>query len=287
MAASFDIRPLSPAIGAEIVGLDIARPLDDATVAALVQAWTDHIVLLFRRPDLAQEDHLRFAGHFGRVGERPRPKGERPEDFSRLHPAFMLISNIRENGKPIGSLPDGEMLFHHDTIYKRQPHLGTMLYAIEVPSVGGNTKFNNLYKAWDAVPERIRERVAGRSAANVYDYVTIDRRSGPGANPYGTLDHYAHPVCITHPRSGRKALYVDRLMTARIEGLPEDESEAILSELFDIAERPEFVYEHVWRPGDLLLWDNLCSAHARTDFSDAERRLLRRCQIEADAPPAA
>jgi taurine dioxygenase len=286
MAQGFDVRPLSPALGAEIVGLDIATPLDAATVAALVQAWQEHIVLLFRRPGLAQEDHLRFAGYFGRVGERPRPKQERPEDFSKLHPAFMLISNIRENGKPIGSLPDGEMLFHHDTIYKKQPHLGTMLYAIEVPSVGGNTKFNNLYKAYDALPERIKARVAGRTAEHFYDYVTIDRRSGRGSNPAGTLDHYAHPVCITHPRSGRKALYVDRLMTASIDGLPADESEAILAEMFDIAERPAFVYEHVWRPGDLLLWDNLCSAHARTDFSPAERRMLRRCQIEADAPPA-
>ena len=286
MPQTFDIRPLSPALGAEIVGLDVTRPIDEATIAALKQAWVDHLLLLFRKPDMTQEEQLRFASCFGRVGERPRPKEFRPEDFSKLDAAFMLISNIRENGKPIGSLPDGEMLFHHDTIYKPRPHIGTLLYAIEVPSVGGNTKFSNLYKAYDALPARIRERVAGRKAEHVYDYVVIDRRTGKGAQA-DLLDAYSHPVCITHPRSGRKALYVDRLMTMRIDGLPEDESEAVLAEMFDVAERPELVYEHVWTPGDLLLWDNLCSAHARTDFPAGERRLLRRCQIEADDVPRA
>ena len=284
MAQSFDIRPLSPALGAEIVGLDIGRPLDDATVSALVQAWQDHIVLLFRKPGLSQEEQLRFAGCFGRVGERPRPPDQRPEDFTELHPAFMLISNIRENGKPIGSLPDGEMLFHHDTIFKPQPHLGTMLYAIEVPGSGGNTRFNNLYKAFEALPERTRSRIAGRAAEHVYDYETIARRGGTRRTAE-TVDRHSHPVCITHPRSGRTALYVDRLMTVAIDGLPDEESEAMLADMFDISERPEFVYEHVWTPGDLLLWDNYCSSHARTDFPPDQRRLLRRCQIESDAPP--
>ncbi len=284
MPQSFDIRPLSPALGAEIVGLDIERPLDDATISALVQAWQDHIVLLFRKPDLSQEDQLRFAGCFGRVGERARPVDKRPEDFTELHPAFMLISNIREDGKPIGSLPDGEMMFHHDTIFKPMPHLGSLLYAIEVPASGGNTRFNNLYKAYDALPDRIKTRIAGHNAENVYDYVTITRRGGLERSAE-TVQRHTHPVCITHPRSGRKALYVDRLMTMRIDGLPDEEGEAMLEEMFDISERPAFVYEHVWTPGDLLLWDNFCSAHARTDFPSAERRLLRRCQIESDAPP--
>ncbi|MBM3485970.1 MAG: TauD/TfdA family dioxygenase [Alphaproteobacteria bacterium] len=287
MAKNFDTRPLSSALGAEILGLDLTRTFDTATTEELAEAWTENILLLFRKPDLDQGDHLRLAACFGRIGERPRPKEQRPEDFSKLHPAFMLISNIRENGKPIGSLPDGEMMFHHDTIYKKQPHLGTMLYAIEVPSTGGNTKFNNCYKAWDALPAAIQTRVVGHKAFHAYDYETIDHRQGVKPNAHGTLDSFWHPVVITHPRSGRRALYVDRLMTQRIDDLPQAESDAILATMFDVAERPEFVYEHVWTPGDLLLWDNLCSAHARTDFSINERRLLRRIQIEADAPPAA
>lgn len=284
MARKFDTRPLSPALGAEILGLDVSRPIDDETISELVQVWADNIVLLFRKPDMTQEEQLRFASCFGRLGERPAPKKWRNEDYGKLDPAFMLVSNIRENGKPIGTLPDGEMMFHHDTIYKPKPHIGTLLYAIEVPSKGGNTKFNNLYKAYDALPDDMKERVKGHTANHIYDYVTIasaNRKSQAG----DLRENWTHPVCITHPRSGRKALYVDRLMTARIDGLPEEESEDILETMFDTAERPEHVYEHEWTPGDLLLWDNLCSAHARTDFSSGERRLLRRCQIESDDTP--
>ena len=281
---SFEIRPLSDALGAEIVGLDLAAPVDRATAAALEEAWRDHIVLLFRAPDLTQEEQLRFAGAFGAIGTRPRPRGERPEDAATVDDAMMLISNIRVDGKPIGSLPDGEMYFHHDTIFKQVPNRGTALYAIEVPGEGGNTRFANHYLAYDALPERIRKRVRGRTAYHLYDYVVYNSRQGKGANA-STVDGCAHPVCITHPASGRRALYVDRLMTMRIDGLPEAESDRILDEMFDIAEREDFVYEHVWTPGDLLVWDNLCSSHARTDFPSGERRLLRRCQIAGEVAP--
>ncbi len=282
----FEIRKLSDALGAEIVGLDPAAPVDDATAEALRRAWRDHIVLLFRAPGLTQEQQLRFAEAFGEIGRRPRPKGERPEDAATVDDAMMLISNIRVDGKPIGSLPDGEMYFHHDTIFKEVPNLGTMLYAIEVPGRGGNTRFANHYLAWDALPERIRERVSGRTAHHVYDYVVYNSRKGKGERA-ATVDGWTHPVAITHPASGRRALYVDRLMTMRIDGMPEAESDAILDEMFDTAEREDFVYEHVWTPGDLLVWDNLCSSHARTDFPPEERRLLRRCQIAGHAAPAA
>ena len=282
--APFETRPLSDALGAEIVGLDILAPIDAGTAAALRAAWTEHIVLLVRAPELSQEAQLRFARCFGEVGARPRPEAERPEDAATVHPAMMLISNVRVDGKPIGSLPDGEMYFHHDTIFKARPNRGTMLYAIEIPSVGGNTRFSNLYKAYDALPERVRSRIAGRKAHHVYDYVVYNGRGRKGEHA-ATVDGCSHPVAITHPASGRKALYVDRLMTTRIDGLPEDESDALLAEMFDVAEREAFVYEHAWTPGDLLIWDNLCSAHARTDFPSGERRLLRRCQTASESVP--
>ncbi len=283
--APFQIRPLSDALGAEIIGLDVLAPIEEAARAALGAAWTEHIVLLVRAPDLSQEDQLRVAQCFGETGPRPRPAAERPENAETVHPAMMLVSNVRIDGKPIGSLPDGEMYFHHDTIFKVRPNRGTMLYAIEVPDTGGNTRFANLYKAYDALPRRIKSRIAGRKAHHVYDYVVYNSREGKGENA-ATVDRCSHPVAITHPASGRKALYVDRLMTMRIEGLAGDESDALLDEMFDIAEREDFVYEHVWTPGDLLIWDNLCSAHARTDFPPGERRLLRRCQTASEGVPA-
>ena len=281
----FHTRPLSDALGAEIIGRDILAPVDAETQTALRAAWTQHIVLLVRAPELTQDEQLRFAQCFGEVGARPRPAAERPEDAEAVHPAMMLISNVRVDGKPIGSLPDGEMYFHHDTIFNPRPNRGTMLYAIDIPTTGGNTRFNNLYKAYDALPQRIKARIAGRKAHHVYDYVVYNSREGIGENAT-TVDSHSHPVTITHPESGRKAIYVDRLMTMHIEGLPSEESDALLDEMFDIAEREEFIYEHKWTPGDLLIWDNLCSAHARTDFPSGERRLLRRCQMAAETVPA-
>ena len=284
MTKAFKIRPLGSALGAEILDLNIAQELDQETIRGLYEAWRDNIVLLFNKIHMTQTEQLRFAGCFGKVGERPKPKEARPEDYSKLDDAFMLVTNIREKGKPIGTLPDGEMMFHHDTIYKPKPHIGTLLYAMEVPSRGGNTKFTNLYKAYEALPKAIKKRVEGRKALHLYDYDRIkERNTADGAGEL--LEHHSHPVVIMHPRSGRKALYVNRLMTAEIEGLPPEESEEILNIMFDIAEKPEHVYEHIWNPGDLLLWDNYCSSHARTDFPNDEVRLLRRCQIESESAP--
>ena len=284
MAKSFEVRPLCPALGAEIIGLDISQPLDKATSQELANTWRDYLLLLFRKPDMTQQEQIRFAKCFGTIGERPKPADSRPEDYSKLDQAFMLVTNIRKNGKPIGTLPDGEMMFHHDTIYKPKPHIGTLLYAIEVPSAGGNTLFTNLYLAYNALSDEIKKRIEGRKAKHIYDYERINQRNTEeGAG--NLLESYSHPVCITHPLSQKKALYVDRLMTAKIEGLSKEESEKILGTMFDTAERKDFVYEHVWMPGDLLLWDNFCSSHARTNFSEGERRLLRRCQVQSENIP--
>ena len=284
MAKSFEVRPLCPALGAEIIGLDISQPLDKATSQELANTWRDYLLLLFRKPDMTQQEQIRFAKCFGTIGERPKPADSRPEDYSKLDQAFMLVTNIRKDGKPIGTLPDGEMMFHHDTIYKPKPHIGTLLYAIEVPSAGGNTLFTNLYLAYNALSDEIKKRIEGRKAKHIYDYERInERNTEEGAG--NLLESYSHPVCITHPLSQKKALYVDRLMTAKIEGLSKEESEKILGTMFDTAERKDFVYEHVWMPGDLLLWDNFCSSHARTNFSEGERRLLRRCQVQSENIP--
>tara|TARA_B100000676_G_scaffold72977_1_gene72734 strand:+ start:2188 stop:3048 length:861 start_codon:yes stop_codon:yes gene_type:complete len=284
MTKEFEIRPLGPTLGAEILDLDITQELKQETVQGLCNAWRDNILLLFNKPDMTQEEQLRFAACFGKVGERPKPKEARPEDYSKLDDAFMLVTNIRENGKPIGTLPDGEMMFHHDTIYKPKPHIGTLLYAIEVPSKGGNTKFTNLYKAYKSLPRNIKKRIEGRKALHLYDYDRIkERNTAEGAGDL--LERHSHPVVIKHPLSGQRALYVNRLMTSEILGLPAEESEEILNMMFDIAENPEHVYEHSWKPGDLLLWDNYCSSHARTDFPKDEVRLLRRCQIESESAP--
>ena len=275
------VTPLSPACGAEIGGVDLSKPLDKATTDAIYRAWLDHIVLVFRGQKMEESDQRRFAATFGTVGERARPV-ERRAEGADYDGRFMLITNVRdEKGQPIGSLPDGEMWFHQDMVFVEVPNSATMLNAIEIPSTGGNTRFASLYRAWEMTPERIKRRIGGRRALQTFNYHMVGRfdPNAPGAQQ-PNLRQAWQPAVLTHPVSGRKALMVNRLMTVRIEGLPEDESRAILDELYDIIEDPAGIYEHVWAVDDLLIWDNLASAHARTDFPPTERRLLRRLMIQ-------
>jgi alpha-ketoglutarate-dependent taurine dioxygenase len=275
-APPFNKRPLSDALGAEIEGVDLSQPLDQAAFEAVKEAWLEHNILLFRDQDVSEESQIRFASYFGPLtssifsttGKPPSP--------------IMLVSNIRKDGKPIGELPDGEMWFHSDQCYIEKPCAGTMLYAIEVPSRGGNTIFGNMYSAYETLPEEMKSRLAGLKGMNVYDYhVNSIARVG---RPSDDAPRYAHPVVRTHPETGRKALYVNRLMTAYIEGLPAEESDSLLKYLFDHQEQRRFCYEHVWRKGDYLLWDNRCTTHARTDFPSNERRLLRRIIVLGEKP---
>jgi taurine dioxygenase len=272
----FAVRPLSPALGAEIMGVDLRQKLDETPASRTLDAWHEHLVLLFRDQDLSEEDEVRFAETFG------EPAKIHTSQFVRTHPAVMLISNIRQDGKPIGALPDGEMHFHSDQCHQERPAKASMLYAIEVPSQGGNTLFANAYKAYETLPDDIKRQIEQCRALNAYDYDTAATKRG--TRLADGVPRCSHPVVRTHPATGRKALYVNRLMTVCIEGLPDEESERLLELLFAHQERREFVYEHAWRPGDLLMWDNRCTLHARTDFSPDERRLMRRVTILGEKP---
>lgn len=275
---SIAVRPLSPALGAEIVRVDLSRPLDAATVAAIREAWKEHLVLLFRDQTLDEDDQVRFARHFGQLQERPRPKDLRAEAKVK-NPEVMLVSNIRENGKLIGSLPDGEMQFHSDMCYIPKPPKGTFLYAVEIPSTGGDTLFLNMYKAYEALSPTMKETLRGKEAVNVFLYGSTTR---DGNRPdFNVHPHATHPLVRVHPDTGRPALYLNRLMTWNIEGMEDKASRELLEKLFDHVEQPQFIYPHKWRIGDLILWDNRCTLHARTDFSDKERRLLRRVVVQA------
>jgi taurine dioxygenase len=273
--STFAVRQLSPALGAEISGVDLRDPIDEALKQKLVDVWHRHLVILLRGQTLDEDEQVRFATTFGEP-----TKNTSGRTFSDKHPSVMLVSNIREDGKPIGALPDGEMHFHTDQCHQATPAKATMLYAIEIPSKGGDTLFSNAYAAYETLPEDIKQRIAGRRALNAYTTDTTLR----SANYDDARSSYWHPVVRTHPATGRKALYVNRLMTREIEGLPREESDTILNKLFDHQEQPQFIYDHVWRPGDILMWDNRCTLHARTDFSAGERRLLRRVTILGEQP---
>jgi taurine dioxygenase len=272
----FGIRPLSDALGAELIGLDLSAPMSDALFESVRDAWHCHLVILIRDQHLTEDEQVRFAERFGPISTSTRGH------FQAKNPAIMLISNIREDGKQLGALPDGEMHFHTDQCHQERPAMATMLYSIEVPSVGGNTLFANAYTAYETLPAAVRQKIEGRKALNAYDYDAAATIRGTKLRE--GVPAYWHPIVRTHPATGRKALFINRLMTVAIEGLSDEEGGEILNTLFDHQEQRTFVYEHVWRPNDVLVWDNRCTLHARTDFSDKERRLMRRVAIKGEKP---
>ncbi len=275
--------PLTKYIGAEIRGVDLTKPLDEVTKKAVYNLWLEHLVLLFRGQELTQEQFVAATGNFGSLAKLVRPPEFRPPGYARILDNIMLISNIRENGIPIGALPDGEMWFHHDMLHVEMPHKGTCLYSVEVPSHGGNTLFANCYRAYETMPREIRDTLEGRRAFNSYNLGELKRGDGKGV-PHKKMA--SHPVFRTHEETGRKAVNVNRLMTAHVEDMEQGESERLLAAVFDHSENKEWVYEHIWRPHDLLLWDNRCSMHARTDFPEGERRLMLRTTIEGNVRPS-
>ena len=277
-----DVVPLSKHIGAEIRGIDLREKPDDETIKAIYQAWLDHIVIIFPDQKLSQEDLIRVTGYFGEMGMPRRPPKFFPKGYASILPGIMLISNIRENGEPIGALPDGEMMFHHDMIHSEMPDKGTLLYSVEIPDKGGNTLFASGYAAYDTLDPAIRSKLEGRKALHHYNYGSVQKGDDKGTEAFAEC---VHPVFRTHEDTKKKAVYVNRLMTVKVVDMPEKESDELLSALYDHAEKKEFVYAHQWRLGDLLLWDNRCSSHARTDFPSTERRLMWRTTVKGAVRP--
>ena len=179
-----------------------------------------------------------------------------------------------------GALGHGEMWFHSDKCYHRKPHRASFLYGMEIPSEGGHTKFSSSYAAYEKLPADVKKRIDGAMVMQGHQYTT-GRRIDLTVD-IETMHHCRQPIVVTNPGSGRKGLYVTSQNTMWIEGMDRDESEALLTTMFDIAEDPSIIYEHVWRVGDLVMWDNLACLHARTDWPSDQRRTLRRCTVEGE-----
>ncbi len=279
-----DIRKLAAPLGAEIIGLDLRKTITAEEREAVLQAWYQYQVLVFRDQDLSPRDQVAFTACLGEPG-RPRVPSRAAHDMIRdLPPEIMIVSNVRIDGKPLGLPHDGEMWFHSDMCYVEVPHKATLLYAVDLPSRGGHTLFADMYGAYENLPDRLKLHLAGCRARHIHDY---KRTARPSTDVDLTeVGNFAHPVFVTHPETGRKALYVNRLMTAWIEDFDAQESEDVLEQLFAISEDPALIYEHVWQSGDLVMWDNRSVIHARTEYPDEERRLLRRTTIRGDERPA-
>ena len=279
------LRPLSAVFGVEILGVDLHLPVSPDTVRVLNAALDEHTILLFRDQDLNEADQLGLADLFGGLSLRSRPDHKRAEDNPYAE-KIGLVTNIRKDGKPIGSLPDGALWFHHDGCFVDQPYRATLLYAVAVPEVGGHTLFANMYQAYDDLPDDMKQRLKGLKCLQIFDHRSTASPADPDQD-LSAVRHARHPVVVRHPNNGRAALYVNPLLTARIEGIPRQESEQLLAELCKYTGNEKIIYEHVWRPGDLVIWDNWGSAHARTDFPAEQTRLLRRSIVRGQALEAA
>jgi taurine dioxygenase len=272
---TLSVKPLEAPLGAEIVGLDV-RNITAETQRTLHQALLDHHLLVIRDQPTADADLVELGKSFGPIVKARLVSPLTGRDD------IMVISNIREDGKPVGQLPDGEMAFHIDQIYRSNPCKAAALHAVEVPKAGGDTMYSNNVRAFEQLPEALRKRIVGLKATHSFQYgeTLKENRVDSAERP-----HFTHPLVRRIPENGKRALAVCRLMTDRIEGLPEDESRALIEELCDRIEDAGNVYSHEWRVGDILIWDNRCTSHARTDFPTTERRLMKRVTIGDTQPP--
>lgn len=277
-----EIVPSGNALGAEIRGVDVASSLSNAEVEQIKAAWREHLVLVFRDQSIDDDQLIAFTRRFGELDPPgPNPYGGPiyPE-----HPELNIISNIVEDGRPIGNLGAGEAVWHADMTYLEEPPKGAVLYAVELPPAGGDTQFANMYAAYEALPENTKREIEGRKA--IHDaahnsagmlrkgYEEVDDvRNTPGAR---------QPLVRTDRETGRRCLFLGRRPRSYIVGLEVDESEALLDRLWSHATQERFVTTHSWRVGDLLMWDNRAVLHRRDAFDSGARRRLHRAQLKGD-----
>lgn len=280
------INRLSDALGAEIVGVDVTS-LDDSQRSAIIDAFHDHQVIVFRDQKLTPEEHIAFSRNFGDLEIHISKKY-----LLDQHPEILVLSNRKANGEYIGVENAGDY-WHSDLSYMDRPSLGSLLYALEVPPEGGDTEWANQYTAYETLPEDTKKRIDGLRARHSFNRFRNPRVHIPDHAKKGAKERYEaispddaiHPVVRTHPVTGRKALFVSPRFTIGIEDLPEDEAQALLDELFDHMAKPEFIYHHKWRLGDLLMWDNRCLAHlACRGIPEGQIRHMHRTTLSGDVP---
>ncbi|MFK5735616.1 TauD/TfdA family dioxygenase [Pseudomonas urmiensis] len=281
---SFEIRPFSGAVGAEIIGLDLAQPVNAEDFSRIHRAHLDHHVLVFRNQRITPDQQIAFSRRFGELQIHVLK-----QFLLQGHPEILIVSNIIEDGRNVG-LGDAGKFWHSDLSYKELPSLGSMLHAQELPSEGGDTLFADMHKAWDAVPEALRKVVEGRGAAHSYTARYAETKFEGNWRPTLTAEQLAqvqeviHPVVRTHPENGREALFVSEGFTTRIVGLPQDESRDVLQQLYALSVLEQNIYRHQWQPHDLVFWDNRSLIHLATGCPAHLRRKLFRTTIQGDAP---
>jgi taurine dioxygenase len=272
------------ALSADIEGVDLSKALDAASLASIVEAWSAHLVLRFRGQKLSDPDLERFSALLGPLDKAPTySKGVRTDVGSDF---VTVISNVVVNGVAIGDLGNAEALWHTDMSYNDIPPMASALYSLEIPPVGGETGFCNMYQAWETLPQDLRQRVSGRLC--VHDSSTNSVGGLRGGHEAVTdvtkTPGSRHPMVITHPVTKRECLFLGRRRNAYIVGLPINESEELLDAVWAHTTKKELSWYQEWQVGDLILWDNRCVMHRRDDFDPNSRRIMHRTQIAGSKP---
>jgi taurine dioxygenase len=286
-AMAVTVTPLTPAVGAEIGNVDLTT-LSAQDFAEIERAWHRHSVLLFRNQHLSDDDLLAFSRRFGELD--PPPNQEHGRQSPLGYPDIYVVSNVLDaKGDPIGALGAGEAVWHTDMSYLDLPPDASMLYALEIPPVGGNTYFCGMQAVWKALPQALKARIGSRRIKHDGTYNSggfVRKGVTPTDDPHKAPGAW-HPAACAHPVTGEPALYLGRRRNSYVEGLDPDQSDALLDELWAFADSSDFVYGHRWRVGDLVLWDNRSTMHRRDPFENAARRVMHRTQIKGKLQPAA
>jgi taurine dioxygenase len=279
-----EIKRFDSPIGAEVCGVDLSQKIDSDTFSAIHRALNDYSVIFFRNQNLNEESHIDFSRKFGELEVHVGARYLHPR-----HPELRINSNIIENGKPIGATDAGQY-WHTDLSYMAQPSKCSLLYSLEVPQKNGNslgaTRFVSSIAAYEALPEAIKGKIEGRTAIHSYSYRYYKLTDAGKKRPDLTAEQKAktpdveHPIVVTHPITGKKSLFVNEGFTTSIVGMPAEESASLLKILFEHSIRPEFMYEHRWHVGDLLIWDNITTQHfAVADYALPLRRRMHRTTV--------
>lgn len=293
---SYLIEPIPGPLGARVRGIDLAAEVSGETMQALLGAWHERQVLVFEGQNLSNEQHIEFSRRFGPLDVHPSGKY-----VLKDYPELLLLTNKQDDAGNYISLRDGGSVWHSDLSYMKEPSLGSLLYAIDVPETGGDTEWANMYLAYENLPEDMKGRIAGLRAVHQFDQNDNPRLGPPSDMTAEQLEgsiwekktpeikartpDAVHPVVRLHPESKRKALFVNRRFTIRIEDMDADEGEALLLELFEYCEQPANIYRHRWKKGELVMWDNRCTIHlACGGVSDDQIRTMQRTTVRGESP---
>ena len=278
------VIPTGKALGADIRGVNLAEDSDPANFNAILDAWSKHLVLRFRGQKLSDPDLERFSSRLGPLDRAPHYTAG--TEVTVKSDFVTVISNVMLNGKPIGDLGNAEALWHTDMSYNDVPPMASALYALEIPSQGGETGFCNMHLSYENLPAALKERVVGLQCKHDSSRNSVGglRRGHPEKTSPRDAPGAIHPLVRTHPVTGRNALFLGRRLNAYIVGLEPDESEALLDKLWAHATKPEYTWYQEWQLGDLILWDNRCVMHRRNAFEGSERRIMHRTQLGGDRP---